>query len=233
MASELQVGGLGVGVTPATNQKLQVNVASDVNLSVSHSSGAVRLNAVNDAAGANVPMELTASSYSFLSGLATFGSGISVTTGGVKFPATQSASADANTLDDYEEGTHVATLTPSTSGTITLNGSYDTLAYTKIGNLVHVQGYLEVSSVSSPVGRFDISLPFAIASDSPAAMNYVSSTVAMGGVASANVSAFVAFGDSSTVLRVYLGDGTNVVADSAQEVQANTNIRVSFQYKAA
>ena len=220
------------GTVPA-GQKLYVRCASGSNLAIGDASGTVKFSALTDNNGANVPMEFGASALSFVGGLATFGSGISVTTGGVKFPATQSASADANVLDDYEEGTHVATLTPSTSGTITLNGSYDTLAYTKIGNLVHVQGYLEVSSVSSPVGRFDISLPFAIASDSPAAMNYVSSTVAMGGVASANVSAFVAFGDSSTVLRVYLGDGTNVVADSAQEVQANTNIRVSFQYKAA
>ena len=75
-------GNVGVNVAPATNQKLQVNVASNVNLSVSHNSGAVRLNAVNNAAGANVPMELTASSYNFLSGKATFSNGI-VETGGV------------------------------------------------------------------------------------------------------------------------------------------------------
>ena len=220
------------GTVPA-GQKLYVRCASDSNLAIGDASGTVKFNALNDANSANVPMEFGVASLSVVGGLATFGSGIAVTTGGVKFPATQSASADANVLDDYEEGTHVATLTCSTSGTITLNGSYDTLAYTKIGNMVHVQGDLEVSSVSSPVGRFDISLPFAISSASPAASNYVAATVAIGGVASANSADFVAFGDAGSSFRVYLGDGTNVVSDSAEQVQANTWIRVSFQYKAA
>jgi hypothetical protein len=51
---------------------------------------------------------------------------------GITFPATQSASSDANTLDDYEEGTY--TVTPigfTVSGTTTLTGTY-----TKIGRLV-------------------------------------------------------------------------------------------------
>ena len=53
---------------------------------------------------------------------------------GVQFPATQSASADANTLDDYEEGTWTPALT-SASGSLTtvVNG---TGYYTKIGRAV-------------------------------------------------------------------------------------------------
>jgi hypothetical protein len=54
---------------------------------------------------------------------------------GVQFPATQSASSDANTLDDYEEGTW----TPSVAaGSITGTGiTYDG-QYTKIGRVVHL-----------------------------------------------------------------------------------------------
>jgi hypothetical protein len=54
---------------------------------------------------------------------------------GITFPATQSASSDANTLDDYEEGT----FTPTAVGTTTAGtGTYSTQvgAYTKIGNQV-------------------------------------------------------------------------------------------------
>ena len=54
---------------------------------------------------------------------------------GVQFPATQSASADANCLDDYEEGTWTPVVQGSTSaGTAT----YATQSgqYTKIGNRV-------------------------------------------------------------------------------------------------
>jgi hypothetical protein len=69
---------------------------------------------------------------------------------GITFPATQSASSNANTLDDYEEGTWTPTL-QQTSGTITLN-SPNLCAYTKIGRLVTVNGIVDVASVSSPVG---------------------------------------------------------------------------------
>jgi len=54
---------------------------------------------------------------------------------GVSFPATQVPSSDANTLDDYEEGTWTPVLTPS-AGTITsqtCSGSY-----VKVGRLVTV-----------------------------------------------------------------------------------------------
>ena len=83
--------------------------------------------------------------------------------GQIQFPATQNASADANTLDDYEEGTFTATLTPLTSGTITLSAA--TCTYTKIGRSVTVNGQLDTSAISSPVGRLRIGgLPFTLAS---------------------------------------------------------------------
>jgi len=58
----------------------------------------------------------------------------------------------SNLLDDYEESEFTVTLTPSTSGSITLQTGADTMMYTKIGRLVQVQGQLNVQSVSSAVG---------------------------------------------------------------------------------
>jgi hypothetical protein len=86
---------------------------------------------------------------------------ISGTTGGqIKFPATQNASSDANTLDDYEEGTWTAAFVAG-GGTITIDNSYKTGAYTKIGRQVTLTGYFIVGSVSSPSGNVSISgLPF-------------------------------------------------------------------------
>jgi hypothetical protein len=53
--------------------------------------------------------------------------------GRIQFPATQVASANANTLDDYEEGTWTPTIQNFTvSGTSTLTGTY-----TKIGRVVY------------------------------------------------------------------------------------------------
>jgi hypothetical protein len=79
--------------------------------------------------------------------------------GGVYLGGTGSA----NKLDDYESGTYTATLTPATSGTITLSSSYNLLSYTKVGRLVTVSGRVRVSSVSSPLGQMvNVSLPFVV-----------------------------------------------------------------------
>jgi hypothetical protein len=47
---------------------------------------------------------------------------------------------------------------------VTLLSTRDVLQYQKIGNWCHVQGSVEVASVSSPVGLLEFSLPFTIAS---------------------------------------------------------------------
>jgi hypothetical protein len=56
---------------------------------------------------------------------------------GITFPATQSASTDANTLDDYEEGTWTPTIIGVGGGSVTsVSGASGT--YTKIGRVVNV-----------------------------------------------------------------------------------------------
>ena len=81
--------------------------------------------------------------------------------GGIQFSGDTSAN---NALSDYEIGTFTVSLNPGTSGTITLNSSYTTWTYTKIGRQVTVNGVAVISSVSSPVGSYvRISgLPFTI-----------------------------------------------------------------------
>ena len=77
---------------------------------------------------------------------------------GIKFGTD---SAAANALDDYEEGTFIPSFTCS-SGSIAPNPSYNNLAYTKIGRVVHVTGQLVLSNASSPSGNLDfVGLPFA------------------------------------------------------------------------
>jgi len=90
---------------------------------------------------------------------------------GITFPATQIASADANTLDDYEEGTVDATITGSTTaGTATYTSQ--TLYYTKIGNTVAISLYIAWSG-GTGTGILRISgLPF-----TSAASRYQSITI--------------------------------------------------------
>jgi hypothetical protein len=83
---------------------------------------------------------------------------------GITFPATQSASSNANTLDDYEEGTWNITVSysGSTSGvTYAARTGY----YTKMGNVVMVQGAVSLSSKGTGSGTVRISLPFQTISD--------------------------------------------------------------------
>jgi hypothetical protein len=78
---------------------------------------------------------------------------------GIAFPATQSASTDANTLDDYEEGTWTPTFNGQASGSVTLSAAIG--AYTKIGQQVTVKGRIELSASTAAGGAIYIGgLPF-------------------------------------------------------------------------
>jgi hypothetical protein len=85
---------------------------------------------------------------------------------GITFPATQSTSTDANTLDDYEEGT----FTPSVTGSITnpiVSYNWRFGYYTKIGNQVTVWLGFNVASISSAgSGDLGVNLPFTSANRS-------------------------------------------------------------------
>jgi hypothetical protein len=83
-------------------------------------------------------------------GLAIFNAGVAI--GGT---------GAANTLDDYEEGSHTAAVTMSSSGSVAVASNGNEFSYTKIGRLVVIVGKIIISSVSSPVGNMKIALPFA------------------------------------------------------------------------
>jgi hypothetical protein len=78
---------------------------------------------------------------------------------GITFPATQSASSNANTLDDYEEGTWTSNLQGSATNP-TVSYSFNSGRYTKIGNMVNWVVYISVASISGGSGNAQITLPF-------------------------------------------------------------------------
>lgn len=78
---------------------------------------------------------------------------------GITFPATQSASTDANTLDDYEEGTFTPTIGnfTLTSGTLGFAARY-----TKIGRQVTINVLQNgAGNVNWSAGSYLTGLPFA------------------------------------------------------------------------
>lgn len=139
---------------------------------------------------------------------------------GIAFPATQSASTDANTLDDYEEGTFTPTIIgSSTAGTGTYSNQIG--RYTKIGNRVHFTIYF-VWSAHTGTGNMRVSgLPF---SSNGTVNNYNGISVYHSGVAMTagnTMQAYVGWGVTIIdVQQVPTGGGTSVGVpiDSAGEI---------------
>jgi hypothetical protein len=151
---------------------------------------------------------------------------------GIDFSAT-AGTGTSELLADYEEGIHTATLTPTTSGTIGLAGSANSLSYTKIGNMVNVTGYLYVSAISSPVGAINVSLPFA-AADLTDGAGGSAAALSLTNIVSANVSDFVGrISETSSDLALYLGSSNNISAASAQQMQVGSQIQISVTYRTA
>jgi hypothetical protein len=72
---------------------------------------------------------------------------------GISFPATQSASSDANTLDDYEEGTW----TPAFQGSTSSSGqtyNYQYGYYIKIGKMVFVRCDVNLTTAGTNTGTY-------------------------------------------------------------------------------
>ena len=120
-----------------------VIVTSDASGNLDIQSGGSTVVAVTSA-GASVTGTLAATGASTFTGTGKFATTIGVgnatpsaSGSGITFPATQSASSDANTLDDYEEGSW----TPNQGSGLTVVGTFSSSGkYTKIGNMVFLQG---------------------------------------------------------------------------------------------
>ena len=117
------------GQNTVTTTALQDGSVTTAKLSSTTGTGAVAL--------ASLP--------SFTTTIGVGGATASASGSGVSFPATQSASSDANTLDDYEEGSWTPVFTAATAPT---GVTYDAQSgsYTKIGNSVHLRFGLKLLS---------------------------------------------------------------------------------------
>jgi hypothetical protein len=86
-------------------------------------------------------------------------SGQTLSVNGITFPATQVSSANANTLDDYEEGTWTPAFSFAGGGSVTY--SEQSGSYTKVGRIVTCIASFFIGTTSSPSGTVAITgLPF-------------------------------------------------------------------------
>ena len=146
---------------------------------------AVPLTSADITDGIIVNADVNASAAIALTKLASTGT---LTVDNIQFPATAVASANANNLDDYEEGTW----TPSVGGTATY--TTQTGRYTKVGRLVNVSGRMSISSLGTGSTSTISGLPFTNGQgtyqDSGAVTYYVNSAISVTALSvSANPSA--------------------------------------------
>lgn len=193
-----KINGVVLGATLASS-------ASFTGVSLSSNLDAVRIAASSG---------ISASSAAFTSLVATTLVDFSAAGAGqIKFPAAQNASADANTLDDYEEGMW----TPAQGAGLTVFGAFTSSGmYVKVGQLVKLHGVVNgaVSVAVAANGLITNNLPFT---------TKTASSIATG-------TALNAAGTVTSV--VYAGSGgTNLAATTA--IAATTNIFFSISYIAS
>jgi len=152
--------------------------------------------------------------------------------GGVSFKSTVSGatpSLDPNTLDDYEEGTWTPTLNTTVSGSFTLVSPTNSMRYLKVGKTIYIEGYLEVSAVSAPVGNLRIGgLPFAPSSTTFSAISFWCDNILTTNAFTA-VQGFVANG---YVQVRGLNNGTELAATFTANVQVGSKLIIGGWYTA-
>ncbi len=144
---------------------------------------------------------------------------------GITFPATQSASTDPNTLDDYEEGTWTPTVTYGTS-----NGdlSYTTQVgeYVKIGSVMHIFATLKFTE-STASGVLRINLPVAVSALTGLTQGANCYADGLSGVAGG---VQISITTNTTSANLYQGSTGTAVALTESNTGADSVFRFSFSY---
>ena len=172
-------------------------------------------------------------SGNFLVGVssATTNGGKIETSNGITFPATQSACSNANTLDDYEEGTWTATVTFG-GANVGMTYATRTAHYVKVGSTCFFQLYLRLSAKGSSTGLAVVGgLPFT--SDGSSAYSAVAVSIydPIAGTAIASTTATV--GSSSTNISLYSTTGGTLLYLTQGSFTDDTAVVVSGHYKVA
>ena len=174
-------GNVGIGSSPAATSRLQVSSTGSTRLLVENTTNSVQLRIQTLTATALIQTDTNhALTFATNNGaeamrinagapiLCLAGGSTTATGTGIAFPATQSASSDANTLDDYEEGTWTTTIPAAANitGTPTLSEA----RYTKVGRLVTLEGFFSAQTTSSNTNTYwTFTLPFVTAANSSGA----------------------------------------------------------------
>jgi hypothetical protein len=244
-ASALVVGG-GAGAAPATiTTGTGVVTALGVNTgtagafvvnggalgtpssgTVTNLTGTASIN-INGTVGATTPTTGAFTTMKASTGAAV--GGATPGAGGLAFPATAVSVADANTLDDYEEGTW----TPAyATGFSAVTYGARTGTYTKIGRFVKLNLYINAGSATASGNISITGLPFATGSYSQ--NNYIGVVQVQstsGTLAAGNV--LMRIGDAGSTIFLQTQGTAGVASMAGSELGANSIINATISYIAA
>lgn len=216
---EVGVGTLTSG-TPWTLARTQVLSSSNAGAAVNWPAG------VKNCFCTAPSSVLGAGSNTFAGSISVGGATPSASGAGLTFPAAQSASSNANTLDDYEEGTWTPAFAYSTPGNSSFTYSGQIGKYIKIGKQIKVDAYLAFSSYSKGTATGNpmiTGLPFAVESGGFSVGSIVLSKAPFSGVSSCVV------GSGSTI-NLYK-QASNTALAVMDDLDADSEIRLSITYQ--
>ena len=147
---------------------------------------------------------------------------------GISFPATQSAQSDANTLDDYEEGTWTPVVADAaTGGNASATTCYGT--YTKIGRIVTITCVApNINTTGLTAGNlvFIRGLPFSSGDISGATAYYVGQTLTSSITVDENPLVYL---EDSTKTSVNFADSGNILVSDLSSGTADIYFTLTYQ----
>ena len=153
-------------------------------------------------------------------------SGTTPSLNGITFPATQVASADANTLDDYEEGTWTPTVAFGGASVGVTYAATRQGTYTKVGRAVTVQCQIVLTSKGSSTGAMSVTgLPFTSQANPTVTSVWIDTSAA---TIVAPVTSLI-FGSNAAINFFFVATGSQSNYTNTQ-AQDSSNIAVTATY---
>jgi hypothetical protein len=234
---------VGIGTTPYYGHKLAVaGTAAIQNLYINSVVGGYQTGFINDggttatskaltitnAAGTELQVNYYGGTSKFYSTIGVGNTAGSTSGAGISFPASQSASTDPNTLDDYEEGTWTPTYyCDTTAGTTTYTRQYG--SYTKIGNRVFVECDVVWSGQTGTGSGLIGGLPFTSSPYSADSRGFVYAAAYGGSLSFTGVQAAL-INNSATYLLLYVLNNGGL---SGSAKATSGEFRLQLQYMVA
>ena len=216
---------VGVGTTSPADHLAVVASGANAHISVDRSDGATgRTVLIHSSSGGQLQ---TTGSVPLIFGTADTERGRFLSGGGLTFNGDTAA---ANALDDYEEGTYTPQIS-ATDGIGTLAYSTQVGTYTKIGNTVTFQLFIQVSSKGTVAGTIRLTLPFTAANVTNAFQSAaVRNDNVTGGSFSGNEQGGRIHANENIIRLDVIGSGTRSNF-TAGNLLNNTNFIVSGSYR--